>query len=234
MPLLPLELSIKIGRILPPISAKFFSVALGYKSPDKDRAIWGAIFKNEEYASLATALGLELILFGADLQQPRGSNTYILLNYIGKATKELWKHKGLFLNSLKPYMLYEDGRIKLLDSNITLYTAGGILSDKARDDVLELRRLFSTENGIIQSAYLNWNGHKCMKVERSHIAGAWGKTATLEDVSDVCIVQLPKIPKKEGLLVLLRIGFPIGEKLSVLTHSIHIYAAEGYPWDRKK
>lgn len=214
---------------------KYFSVALGYKSPDKDRAIWGAIFRNEEYASLATALGLELLLFGTDLQQPRGSSTYILVNYIGKTTKELWKHKDLFLDSLKPYVIMnEDKSIKLLDSNITLYIAGDILSDKDQGDVVDPRRLYSTENGVIQSAYLNWNGRKCIKVEQSHIAGAWGKTATLKDVSDVCMVQLPKIPKKGGLLVLLRSDFPLGEKLSVLTNSMCIYAREGYPWDRRK
>jgi hypothetical protein len=67
MLLLLLELLIKIGRILPLISVKFFSIALGYKSLDKDKAIWGAIFKNKEYASLATTLGLELVLFGTDL-----------------------------------------------------------------------------------------------------------------------------------------------------------------------
>lgn len=198
---------------------------------DKDREIWGAIFNDKEYSTLVTALGLDLILFGADLQQPQGSNRYILLSYIGGEAIGLWKHKGLFLNSLKRYKLYGDGSIKLLDSNIALFTAGGILLDKEQEDVLELRRLFSAENGIIQSAYLNWNGHKCIKIGRSHIAGAWGKTATLEDVSDVCMVQLPKIPKKEGLLLLLRSGFPLREKLLVLTHSVHIYAAEGYPWD---
>lgn len=233
MSLFPPELSIKIGRFLPPISSKYFSVALGYKSPDKDRAIWGAIFRNEEYASLATALGLELLLFGTDLQQPRGSSTYILIDYIGK-TKELWKHKDLFLDSLKPYVMNEDESIKLLDSNITLYIAGGIVSDKDQGDVLEPRRLFSIENGFIQSAYLRWNGRKCIKVEQSHIAGAWGKTATLEDVSDVCMVQLPKIPKKGAVRVLLRSDFPLGEKLSVLARSMVIYAREGYPWDRKK
>ncbi|KFY95471.1 hypothetical protein V500_02765 [Pseudogymnoascus sp. VKM F-4518 (FW-2643)] len=62
---------------------KYFSIALGYKSPDKDRAIWEAIFRNEEYSSLATALGLELLLFGTDLQQPRGSSTYILVETQG-------------------------------------------------------------------------------------------------------------------------------------------------------
>ncbi|KFY01317.1 hypothetical protein O988_02815 [Pseudogymnoascus sp. VKM F-3808] len=230
----PPELSIKIGRFLPPISSKYFSVALGYKSPDKDRAIWGAIFKNEEYASLATALGLELLLFETDLQQPRGSSTYILIDYIGKSTKELLEHKDVFLGSLKHYEMNEDGSIKLRDSNITLYIAGGIVSDKDQEDVLEPRRLFSVENGFIQSAYLRWNGRKCIKVEQSHIAGAWGKTATLKDVSDVCMVQLPKFPKKEAVRVLLRSDFPLREKLSVLTNSIVIYAREGYPWDRKK
>lgn len=96
--------------------------------------------------------------------------------------------------------------------------------------MLELRRLFSTENEIIQSAYLNWNGHKCVKVEQSHIAGAWSKTTTLKDVSDVCIMQIPKM---EDHLVLLRSGFPMSRKLLVLTNSMHIYATEGYPWDRR-
>jgi hypothetical protein len=65
---------------------------------------------------------------------------------------------------LKRYRLYGNGSIKLLDSNITLFTAGSILLDKEQEDVLELRRLFSIENGIIQLAYLNWNGHKCIKI----------------------------------------------------------------------
>jgi hypothetical protein len=187
------------------------------------------VFKAEaDFASDCTALGLDLILFGADLQQLQGSNRYILLSYIGGEAIGLWKHKDLFLNSLKRYRLYGNGSIKLLDSNITLFTAGGILLDKEQEDVPELRRLFSAENGIIQSAYLNWNGHKCIKIGQSHIAGAWGKTATLEDVSDVCMVQLPKIPKKEGFLLLLRSGFPLREKLSVLTHSLYIYTIEGY------
>lgn len=229
---LPPELVIKIGRILPPISAKVFSRVFGSKSTDKDRKIWDKIFKSEEYASQITTLGLELILLGADLQQPQGSYTYILLTYVGIATDKLWKHKDLFLKSLKRYTLHEDGRIQLLDSNIILFTAGDILSDKMRGDVLELRRLFSTENGDIKSVYLNWNGYKCTRVGRSQIAGALGKNATLEDVSNVCMVQLPKHPKKEGHLLLLRSGFPVGEKLSVLTQSLHIYAAAGWPWDK--
>jgi hypothetical protein len=36
---LPLELLNKIGRILPPISAKTFLGVFGYKSMDKDREI---------------------------------------------------------------------------------------------------------------------------------------------------------------------------------------------------
>jgi hypothetical protein len=61
-------------------------------------------------------------------------------------------------------------------------------------------------------------------------AGALGKTITLEEVSDVCIVQLPKIPKKEGYLIFLRSNFSDKEKLSVLAHSLEIYTIEGYPW----
>jgi hypothetical protein len=48
MPLLPLELLIKIGRNLSSISAKSFFKTLGHNSTDKDREIWSAIFNNEK------------------------------------------------------------------------------------------------------------------------------------------------------------------------------------------
>jgi hypothetical protein len=113
MPLLPSELLIKIGRILSPISAKRFSGVLDPDLIDEDREIWGAIFNDEKYATEVTAMGLDLILFGADLQRSHGSNTNILLTYTytGEKVIGLWRHKELFLASLKPHKLYKDGYI---------------------------------------------------------------------------------------------------------------------------
>jgi len=87
--------------------------------------------------------------------------------------------------------------------------------------------LFSEEAGIIQTAYLNWNEQRCIKITNRHIAGAAGKTATLGDLSDHCWV---KVPRAEFFFAIFRSGLPIEDINRILIRTVVAYERRGWPW----
>jgi len=186
---------------MPSLTGKFAAEAFKFTLEPRYKrhsSIWDLILKPDEvWTPLAVEMGLLPFLVGCDLHKIKDQATepaFIVL-LTGDKTGNIRQHRDKLLSSLRPHELRNGQEIVFKNSNIVMNVVDALYSTFFT--TLDPKKLFSYEEGKLQSACLYWKDkeYALHVIETGDIVGIGWQAPTLESVSHICGITF-RVPNK--------------------------------------